>query len=114
MKDVLLAAGEITNPALGGNIRNLGGAQFFGRLVPSLVGLTFLVGAIVFFFILLIASIQWISSGGDKGSLEAARSKLTNALVGVIVLFASYAIISLIETFFGIDILALDIGPLKI
>ncbi len=105
--------GGITNPALGSLGVNTG-VSFFQKLIPSLVGLAFVVGIIIFFFMLLISAIQWISSGGDKANVEAARGRLTQALIGIVVLFSVFAIIMFIERFFGISILALDIGPLII
>lgn len=108
----------IDNPALGPKLNSFsggaGGVNFFAALLPKLVGLGFVVGTILFFFVFIIGAIQWITSGGDKNSLEAARAKITSGMIGLIVLFTSFAIIKLIEVFFGIDILALDIAGLKI
>ncbi len=110
--------GGITNPALGNDLQSIlaseGGVGFLKRLLPSLIGIAFVVGIIIFFFMLLIGAVQWISSGGDKGALEGARGKITSALIGLVVLFSIFAIIKLIESFFGISILTLDIGPLII
>ena len=103
----------ITNPVLGALGKNTG-VQYFQSLIPSAVGLVFVAGSIIFFFMLIWGAIQWIASGGDKGGLEEARNKITNALVGIVILFASFAIVKLIEAFFGIHILTLDIGPLII
>ncbi|HEX6977131.1 MAG TPA: hypothetical protein VF185_02100 [Patescibacteria group bacterium] len=113
MKNKLLAADSISNPALG-NLNTNSGVTFFQKLIPSLIGLAFVAGVLIFFFMLLLGAIQWITSGGDKGALEGAKGRLTNALIGIIVLFAVFAIIKLIEGFFGISILTLDIGPLII
>lgn len=104
---------KITNPVLG-NLGSKSGIEFFQSLIPNAVGLAFVIGALIFFFIMITAAIQWISSGGDKQSLESARGKLTNALIGVIILFAIFALIKVIQDFFGFSILVLDIGPLKI
>lgn len=106
-------AGEITNPVLGG-IGNKSGVGFFQVLLPNMVSLAFVIGTIIFFFMLVTGAIQWISSGGDKQALEGARGKLTNAIIGIVILFASYAIIKVIQRFFGIEILTLDIGKLVI
>lgn len=109
---------EIKNPVLGpalqGYANSEGGNQFFGALIPNAIIFTFIVGSLIFFFMLISGAIQWISSGGDKQGLEGARGKITNALIGIVLLFASLAIIRLIEYFFGVSILTLDIGPLKI
>lgn len=124
MKNFLLSLGNtpnldgnsgevITNPALG-NLSSNSGIEFFQKLIPSLIGLAFVAGVIVFFFMLLLGAIQWMTSGGDKGNMEIARGRITSALIGIIILFSVFAIIKLVEGFFGISILALDIGPLII
>ena len=108
----------IENPALGPSLKNFAsdvtGIGFFAAFLPKLVALAFVIGVIVFFFVFITGAITWIMSGKDKNALEEARTKITNGLVGLIILFASYAIIGLIETFFGINILELDIAGLKI
>jgi len=78
------------------------------------VGLGFFIGVLVFFFIMIMGAIQWITSGGDKAAVEGARGKITNAIVGVVILLSLFALLKVIEDFFGINILALDIGALKI
>jgi hypothetical protein len=105
--------GGITNPAIG-NLNNNSGVQFFQKLIPSLIGLIFVAGAIIFFFMLLISGIQWITSGGDKAAVEGAKGRLTQALIGIVVLFSAFAIIKLVQGLFGINILSIDIGPLII
>ena len=104
----------LTNPILPENLRTKDSETFFTQLFPSLVGLIFVIGSLAFFFMILFGAIQWILSGGDKGAVEAARGRITNALIGIVVLFGSFAIINLIEIFFGLNILTIDIGPLKI
>jgi hypothetical protein len=79
-----------------------------------LIGLIFVAGAIIFFFMLLISGIQWITSGGDKTAVEGAKGRLTQALIGIVVLFSAFAIIKLVQGLFGINILSIDIGPLII
>jgi len=111
-------SGSITNPVLSDDLqsilRNEGPASFFTKFIPPLIGLGFVVGIIIFFFMFVLGAIQWISSGGDKAALEGARGKISNALVGLIVLFLVFAIVTLIEQFFGTNILTLDLGPLRI
>lgn len=109
-----LIAQEINNPILGENLVNLTGEQFFARLVPVFVGLGFVIGTVVFFFVLVLGAIQWITSGGDKASIEAARRKVTSALVGIFILLSIYGIINLIEIVFSTSILSIDIGALKL
>jgi hypothetical protein len=79
------------------------------RLISGLISLTMVVAAIVFFFILVIGGIRWIMSGGDKAQTEAARSQITAALVGLVIVFAAWAIVQLIQVFFGINIFQLSL-----
>lgn len=76
-------------------------------IIAALIRLTVVVAAIVFFFILVIGGIRWIASGGDKAQTEGARNQITAALVGLVIVFAAWAIVALIRTFFGVDIFSL-------
>lgn len=105
---------QITNPALGPSLQEKSGVSFFQSAIPNMIGLAFVVGSLIFFFVMIVAAIQWITSGGDKQALESARGKLTNAIVGFVVLLLIFVILKVIQDFFGLDILSLDIGPLKI
>lgn len=103
---------SISNPVLG-SLGKLSGSEFFQKAIPAAVGVGFVVGALIFLFMLIWGAIEWISSGGDKQHLESARGRITNALVGIVVLFASYAILVVIGNFFHIDILNLKIPGLS-
>lgn len=82
-----------------------------GDIVSGLIRLVLVIAALAFFFILVIGGIRWIASGGDKANTEAARNQITAALVGLVIVFAAWAIIQLINVFFGIDIFELTITP---
>lgn len=74
-------------------------------IISGLIKIVLIVAALVFFFMLIIGGIQWMTSGGDKAATEAARGRITAALVGLVIVFAAYAIVQLINTLFGLDIL---------
>ena len=88
--------GLITNPALPEWLQGLTGVQYFQRLIPSLVGLVLVIGSFLLIFILMIGGIQWMTAGGDKAAVEQARGKVTNALVGLVILVCAISIASLI------------------
>lgn len=104
---------DITNPALNESIRNLEGTEFFNKLLPNLIGLGFVIGVIIFVAIIIVGAIQWIISGGDKGGIESAKGKITNAIIGIIILLGAFAVISVIENFFGVEIVTLKINFLE-
>jgi len=100
----------ITNSALDESVKNLSGTEFLNKLLPNLIGLSFVVGIIIFVGIIIVGAIQWIISGGDKVGIESAKGKITNAVIGIVILFSVFAIISLVENFFGIDIMSVDLN----
>lgn len=81
-------------------------------LISAAVVLILIVAALVFFFMLIYGGIKYISSGGDKGQMESARGTITAALIGLVIVFAAWAIISLINTFFNINLLQLNLPSL--
>lgn len=79
-------------------------------IISGLIRMSLVVAAIIFFFMLVIGGIKWIASGGDKAQTESARNQITAALVGLVIVFAAWAIVQLISTFFpGINIFQLSL-----
>jgi len=76
-----------------------------GMLISSLVGVLLIIAALLAFFFLILGGIQWITSGGDKAGMEAARNKITHAIVGLIIVGAAWAIMILIQNFLGVTII---------
>ena len=103
----------ITNPAIPGATAG-SGVTFLGNLIPALLSALLVIGVVVFLFFLLLGAIQWITAGGDKGKLEGAKTHLTNAIIGVFILLSFFAIVSLVECFFGIGLRSINIGPFNI
>jgi len=85
------------------------GTLTIGSIVAAAIKLILIVASLVFFFILVVGGIKWIVSGGDKAQTEGARNQITAALVGLVIVFAAWAIINLIKVFFGVDILSLTL-----
>lgn len=109
------SGGSITNPFLKGSpLENLSGTGFLQKILPNALGLLLVAGVTFFLFMILIGSVTWITSGGDKAAIEASKSRITNAIIGVVILLSTFAIVNIVENFFGINILSIDIGPLVI
>lgn len=68
---------------------------FFNRILFVVLA----VAALLVFFYLIWGGIEWITSGGDKGKTEKARDKITASVVGLIILAASYAILTIALNF---------------
>lgn len=74
-------------------------------ILSGAISLVLVVVTVVFFFILVLGGLKWITSGGDEKKLATAKGQITNALIGLAIVFASWAILNLIQTIFGVDIL---------
>lgn len=117
--NLLAGGGGITNPVFGDNYYDMitafnGGESFISAVLPKLIGLLLVFGSVAFFFMFLWGAVSWIISGGDKAHVEAAKNRITNALIGFVLMIGVFAVAALIETFFKIDVLTIDIGPLVI
>lgn len=85
------------------------GATILGQLVSNLADGMLIFAFILAFMYLLVGGFSWITSGGDKANLESARNKIIHALVGVIVVASTWAVITLLGKFLGLNILKLPI-----
>lgn len=81
-----------------------GGNLTLAGLIASLINGAILISAIAVLLYLLLGGFQWLTSGGDKGKTEKARNQITSALIGLLIVIASWAIFNLILQFFGIDL----------
>ena len=88
------------------NIPNLSPFEDLGGLLNDLLTLIFFVAGIAFFVNLLIGGIQWISAGGDPKAIDAARGRLTSALIGLVIVVSAYAVALIIQTVLGITIVS--------
>ena len=109
MNQSLLA--QITNPvlpsAIGGSGVSQGGSAL-GKLLSGVIGALFVAGFLLAFFMIIQGGIKWVTAGGDKTKLEAAREEITNSIVGIIVVGATFALTTLVGSFFGLDITRLS------
>lgn len=78
-----------------------GFATSFGNLLNGVLSFVLIIGALLVLFYLILGGIEWITSGGDKGKTEAARNKITAAVIGLVILAAAWAILTLILNFLG-------------
>lgn len=75
-----------------------------GKFIQALLTVTLgIVGLLVFIY-LIWGGIEWITAGGDKSKTESARQKLTNAVIGLAIVAAAFAISQVLGNFFGIKV----------
>ncbi|GDX62259.1 hypothetical protein LBMAG33_5690 [Candidatus Levyibacteriota bacterium] len=71
-------------------------------IVNFLVQALFAIGSIAAVCYLIYGGIKWIISGGDKAGVEAARNHIIAAIVGLIIVVGTFAIISLVYDVLGL------------
>jgi len=71
----------------------------FSNIVYWAAGLA----AIVAVFFIMLAGIKFLTSGGDPKQVEGAKKTMTYAIVGLIIILISFAIIKLIALVTGVN-----------
>src|SRR3989338_10858908 len=71
-------------------------------VVQFVFNLLVAIGIIAALAYLLYGGIKWITSGGDKAAVEAARNHIVAAIIGLIILTLSFVIVSLVMKVLGL------------
>lgn len=82
-----------------------------GQFIGAILSLLFIIAGILVFVYLVWGGLQWLTSGGDKGATQAARDRITAALVGLAIIAIAYAIVQLIQYFFGVQVVGTGAVP---
>lgn len=82
----------------GGNFGNLCNlkAESSGKIVGNVVQILLIIAIVLALFFLIYGGIRYISSGGDKGKVDQARSTLTAAIVGLVISLLAFFILNLV------------------
>ncbi len=104
---------QLVNPALG-DLGNTDPVVFTGNLLSTAISVLFVAGVVIALFMLLTGGILWITSAGDKGKYETAKSRITQAIIGLFVLLLVFAIINLFGCLLGVNLLQFEIGEMNV
>ncbi len=72
----------------------------FDAVLTFVIRLFFIVAGLIAIIYLLLGALSWITSGGNKESVDKAREKIQAALIGLILIFIVLAVIGVIESMF--------------
>jgi TRAP-type C4-dicarboxylate transport system permease small subunit len=97
---------EIINTSLPAEIASKTPAQGLAFYIAVLWRSVVTLGGVAFIIFLIWGGIEWLTAGGDKGRVETAQKMISNALIGLVVLVASYAIALFFQNALKINILA--------
>ena len=71
----------------------------FERIVQGILALS----GVALFVMLVIGGYNFLLSGGDQKKLETARSTITTAILGLVIMVIAYLIIKTIANFTGVQ-----------
>jgi len=94
----------ITNPVVGdlGTSEGTEDGSKFINYVVYLWKVSMNLGALAVIVYFIWGAIEWITAGSDSKKTENARSRMTNAIIGLVILVSSFTILSFIsKIFFG-------------
>ena len=100
----VLAQGSFTLNDKGLGVPKLSSAEgSIQTIILNVISLFFAIGGIGVIIYFIWGAVDWIMSGGDKEKVAAARRKMTNAVIGLILLSLSFAIIRTVGAIAGFD-----------
>ena len=88
-----------------------GGYNNITDFINAALRLAFIVALLIVLIMFVWGAIEWIASGGDKEAIDKARKRITNALIGLVILAVAFAVVNLAGTFVGINLLGVFTIP---
>jgi hypothetical protein len=99
-------SGIITNPVINEKFGNISGGNTGAKIIGSLLGNVFnvmiIAGAVILIIMIIWSGIAIIGGSGDKERVQNAQRRLTNSIIGFIILICVFAIANFIGGFFGL------------
>jgi len=82
-----------------------GGITTVAKVVGNALTFVLIITVVLALIYLVLGGLQWIQSGGDKQKVSQARSRLTFAIIGLVIALGSFFIINVIGFIFKVNLL---------
>lgn len=79
------------------------GVADVSTLISAVFNVAIIVAIVFVFAMLILGGYGWLTAGGDKAKVEEARTRITNALIGLAIVASAWALITLVAQFFGVS-----------
>ena len=73
-----------------------------GGIISTIVSTAIVFAALAVLIYFIWAGFNWLTAGGDKGKVEDARNRLTNAIIGMAIVASAYSLYTIVDRFFGV------------
>jgi hypothetical protein len=85
----------------------IGGNPFkvdnLSTLIEGVVEMLLIVAGVITFACIVWSGVQWINAGGDKGAVQMARERLTQCVIGLVIVVTALALMNILRYFLGAD-----------
>ena len=102
MKLIKPVLAKITNPVIKNQDIAADPGLYVNGIIQTFVTLLIIVGVLYFVINFILAGYHMISSQGDPKKFEEAQKSLIYSFLGIIIIFAVFALVKLIGYIFGI------------
>ena len=85
------------------NKTGISGFNNLGDIINKVVPILFYAAGLILFLFLIYGGIQFMTSRGDPKAMQSAQARITNALIGFIVIFAAYWIVQIVAKILGLN-----------
>ncbi|HKZ35626.1 MAG TPA: pilin [Patescibacteria group bacterium] len=76
-----------------------------GDIINLVVPLIFVIAGIILFMMLIFGGLTIFTSAGNPEGMKKGQQQIVNALIGLLVIFAAYWIVQLVEYSLGLNLL---------
>lgn len=73
-----------------------------GTIISALIPYLFVFAGLLLFVYLIIGGFSYLTSGGEPKAMEQAKGKVTNAIIGFIIIFIAYWVVQIFHYIFKI------------
>ncbi|MFA6994813.1 MAG: hypothetical protein WC249_00140 [Patescibacteria group bacterium] len=89
-----------TIPAFQGKTENAYNSTYFAGYAGGIVGIILSFIGVLFLGLMIYAGIMWMMAQGNEQQITKAKDLITNSIIGLIIVFAAYAITTFIGSNF--------------
>ena len=93
---------QVRNPLLPNEVHVTNPKLYFNNVIQSVFTIFFIVAVLYFFWHVIMAGYRLMDARGDAKKLEESQTDLTNAFIGIGIIFSIFAILKFIGTIFGL------------
>jgi hypothetical protein len=111
LNQIIKPAYAINNPVLRNSEDQVANpTNYINNVIQTIISIFFIVAVLYFTWYFVMSAYHMISSNGDAKKLEESRNSIVNAFLGIVIVFALFAILKFVGTILGIE----GLGTLKL